>query len=111
MHDETFRVERGALIRDVITVTGKTYRHRCPQAAYEAVAHAVEALPADGFNQGDLKAAAGVPWSQAGVAFAFMRERGVVVPVFPRKHRPASTFAFEDAMIEFHALREGDVDG
>lgn len=46
-------------------------------------------------------------WTQAAVAFAFLKEGGTVVPAIGRNHVAAAGFAFEDAMIEYHVLREG----
>jgi len=47
---------------------------------------------------------ANVTWTQAAVAFAFLKERNCVLPVHDRKQVTASTIVFEDAMTEYHAL-------
>lgn len=104
--DETFRVQDGYLVRAVVPARGKPYEHRCPQAAYEAVAHAADEFGQTPFTMQELAAKAGVPTTQANTALAFLKERGCVAPAFGRKSKGASTFVFEDAMIEYHALRE-----
>jgi hypothetical protein len=107
---ETFTVDdTRALVRNVVPMKGEPYQHRCPYDSYEAVAYAI-AEAKSGFNLEDLRGAASVPWSQAAVAFAFLKERSVVIPAGGRNHAAAGTTPFEDAMIEYHALREGDQD-
>jgi len=102
---ETFTVDDAkALVRSVVPMNGDPYQHRCPYDAFEAVAYAI-AEAKSGFNLEDLRGAASIPWSQAAVAFAFLKER---VPAGGRNHAAAGTTPFEDAMIEYHALREGD---
>jgi len=54
----------------------------------------------------DLRRATDAPWTQAAVAFAFLKERGVVAPRHGRTHATAGSAAFEDAMTEYHALWE-----
>lgn len=104
--ETTFRVdERGHLVRAVIPKRGDPYEHRCEKDIYEAIAHAAD--EAEGpFVLEDLRKAADAPWSQAAVAFAFLKERGVVVPAHARRHIAAGNAAFEDAMTEYHALAE-----
>lgn len=104
--DETFSIDdSGALVRSVIPRRGEPYQHRCPADALKAVAYAVDEATSP-FNLEDLRHAADVPWTQAAVAFAFLKERGVVVPAGGRNHAAAGNAAFEDAMTEYHALRE-----
>ncbi len=103
---ETFTVDgTRALVRSVVPMKGEPYQHRCPEDAFEAVAHAV-AEATSPFNLEDLRHAANIPWTQAAVAFAFLKERSVVVPAGGRNHAAAGTAPYEDAMVEFHALRE-----
>ena len=45
------------------------------------------------------------PSTQTAVAMAFMKERGCVVTRY-RRNYAAGRCVFEDAMIEYHALRE-----
>ncbi len=103
---ETFSVDATrALVRSVVPTKGEPYQHRCPEDAFEAVAGAV-AEATSPFNLEDLRNAANIPWSQAAVAFAFLKERSVVIPAGGRNHAAAGTTPCEDAMTEFHALRE-----
>jgi len=104
--DESFAVEDGSLVRRVVPRRGSPYEHRCEQDSYETVAHAIDELSDEPFVLDDLRARTGVPWTQVAVALALMKERGCVVPTHGRKHRAASRCVFEDAMVEFHALRE-----
>lgn len=107
---ETFRIEPdGDLVRAVIPSRGEPYEHRCPKQGFEAVACAAES--AKTFVLEGLRAEAGVPWTQAAVAFAFLKARGVVVPARGRRHAAATADAFLDAMIEYHALREKGLEG
>lgn len=83
---ETFTVDDAkALVRSVVPMNVEPYQHRCPYDAFEAVAYAI-AEANSGFNLEDLRSAANVPWSQAAVAFAFLKERSVVVPAGGRNH-------------------------
>ena len=103
---EAFAVDDARfLVRAVVPKKGEPYEHRCPEEAFEAVAHAV-AEATSPFNLEDLRQAADVNWTQAAVAFAFLKERGVVVPAGGRDHAAVSATPFEDAMVEYHALRE-----
>ena len=103
--DETFIVDRDHLVRSVVPVRGKPYEHRCPQASYESVAHAADEM-SSGITLERLRAATNLPFTAIAVALAFMKERGCVVLERGRTNRAASKFLFEDAMIEYHALRE-----
>ena len=100
----------GYLTRRVARAEGRGgYAHRCPLAAFEAVAAAVADLPAtggDGTTLDRLADALGLPWTRVNVALEFLKARGVAEVRFGRKTHPASACAFEDAMCEFHALRE-----
>lgn len=103
---ESFAIDgTRALVRRVVPIRGDPYEHRCTEEAFKSIAHAVDEA-AGPFSLEDLRRAAGVPWTQAAVAFAFLKEREVVVPAGGRVHAAASEATFEDAMIEWHALRE-----
>ncbi|KAA0215783.1 MAG: hypothetical protein DYG94_06460 [Leptolyngbya sp. PLA3] len=107
--DETFRVDAdGCLVRAVAPRRGKPYEHRCPRDGFEAVADAAEQFGERGetFVLEDLRRATNIPWTQAAVAFAFLKERGIAIPAGGRAHAVAETGAFPDAMTEYHALRE-----
>ncbi len=108
---DRFSVLDDHLVRTVVPAPGRgdPYEHRCPRASYETLAHAAEAIslqPADpGFTLEELAEAAGVPHSQTAVALAFFKQRGCVVTRFRRNYAAGRCF-FEDAMVEYHALRE-----
>jgi hypothetical protein len=40
--DEAYAVEDGFLVRRVVPRRGVPYQHRCPLAAFEAVAHTID---------------------------------------------------------------------
>jgi len=106
---EHFTVADDHLVRSVAPARGEPYEHRCPRASYESIAHAAELFSAEtgdpGFTLEELATAAGTPSTQTAVALAFMKERGCVVTRY-RRNYAAGRCLFEDAMIEFHALRE-----
>ena len=54
----------------------------------------------------ELSARTGLPNSAVNTAFAFLQERGIVVPGHRRTHVSASRDVYLDAMTEYHALRE-----
>lgn len=103
--DEAFWVdEAGFLVRTVKPQRGGPYQHRCPAAAFEAVAHAAEDM-ATGITLERLQAATGVPFSQVAVAIAFLKDRGCLTPGGGRTHIAAPGLHL-DAMTEYYALRE-----
>ncbi len=113
--DESFIVDAasGALLRRVVPKRGKPYEHMCTKQTYDDVAYAIEQMGNAAFTMEDIRAKAGggdeadmPPWSQVAVAVAFMKERSCIVPARERKHVAASDFVYEDALIEYHALRE-----
>ncbi|MCC6680497.1 MAG: hypothetical protein IT445_06300 [Phycisphaeraceae bacterium] len=104
--DVSFHGERGVLVRDVELDDGRTYRHRCGLEAYQEVAWYLETHGHDGVTTGDLwRNLPGVASTQATVALDFLKERGCVVSE-DRRNYPASNCMYEDAMTEFHALKE-----
>jgi Replication protein A C terminal len=102
-----FEVIDGHLVRTSMPEGREPYQHRCTPQVYEAVAHAIDETPAqgEGVALDDLARGLNLPFTQVNVALEFMKERGVVV-TRNRRNYPASNFAFEDAMVEYHALRE-----
>ena len=109
---ESFAIDAsGALVRSVVPVRGEPYQHRCDKAVFEAVAHLAQEARQP-FTIEDLHGAANaVPgtnatWTQVAVAYAFLRERGILVPAGRRRHAVAGADAYLDAMTEYHALRE-----
>ncbi len=105
--EESFSVEEGVLIRRVTPRRGTPYQHSCSEQVFKDVAFAIEHIGAGAFNGEDLVTSLSAPNTQVFTALAFLKERGCIVPARERKHRAASDGVYEDAMIEFHALREG----
>jgi hypothetical protein len=105
--DVRYEVRDGYLVRTVTFSTGGTYWHRCSMQVYDAVADAIGAMPeqGEGVTLGSLAKELDLPFTQVNIALEFMKERGVVV-TRSRRIYPASNFAYSDAMIEFHALKE-----
>ncbi len=115
-HIETFAVEDKCLVRRVIPRRGEPYEHRCPLAAYRELAWAAIDMASDGYTMEILAdyvrdlppEGHDAPWASytnAAVASAFWKDRGLVEIRRRRRHVDANTF-FEDAMIEYHALEE-----
>jgi hypothetical protein len=110
-NQETFTVDAYDLVRSVVSRNGTTYEHRCTLASLVAISHTIDEWSDElgrGFALHGLRHAAKVPLTQAAVALAFLREHCIVTPVHGRRHvaaEPGSTHL--NAMIEFHALREG----
>ena len=103
--DVRFAVADDHLVRTVTFSAGGGYKHRCPRAAYEAVAGAVDASTAEGegVTLESLARDLGVPCTQVNVALEFLKERGVAVTRGRRSYR-ASDATYEDAMVEYHAV-------
>ena len=113
--NETFLVDgpSGALLRRVVPKRGTPYEPACTKQVYDDVAHAIEQLGNASFTMEDIRTKVGggdeanmPPWSQVAVAIAFLKERSCIVPARERKHVAATDFVYEDALIEYHALRE-----
>jgi hypothetical protein len=103
---ESFAVDRdGALVRSVVPRRGESYQHRCLFETFEAVAHAADKAAGEGLTLEEVVDAEGLPSSQVATALAFLKERGCVVTEGRRSYA-AGPGAFEDAMTEYHALRE-----
>ena len=107
---ETFEVEAGRLVRKVVPHRGQHYRHRCPRASFEQIAHAAEELGKQGFTIESLLAyerSAGrdVTFTNVAVTLAFLRERGILDRRYKRNHT-ATRCVHLDAMTEFCALAE-----
>ena len=104
--DESFAIEDGLLVRRVAPKRGAPYEHTCTKQVYDDVAHAIEKLGAQTFTGEDIQAAIDAPFTQVAVAMGFLKERGCIVPARERRHKAAGDFVYEDALIEWHALRE-----
>lgn len=104
-----FGVEDGHLVMTVVPRTSRRpYRHTCPLASYEAVAHALAEAGPGGVTRANLHERTGLPWTRIQVALLFLLERSIVERAGRRGrlYVPASTTLFEDAMAEYHALHE-----
>ncbi|MCC7390526.1 MAG: hypothetical protein IT431_17375 [Phycisphaerales bacterium] len=103
---ESYAVDRGgALVRSVTPRRGEPYQHRCLAETFQAVAHAIDEAAGGAFTLEEIVEAEGLPFSQVATALAFLKERGCVITVGRRSYAPGPG-VFEDAMTEYHALRE-----
>ncbi len=103
--NETFEVEDGHLIRKVVPRRGQPYEHRCPKAALERVAHAIDEVGGESFTLESLVQGEDLPFTQVAVALAFLRERSVIATRY-RRNYAATGCVHLDAMTEFYALAE-----
>lgn len=55
-----------------------------------------------------LQKSTGLPFTRVATAMAFLRERGIIEMRYPRRNYAATGMAHLDAMVEYHALREGE---
>lgn len=102
---ERFRVDAdGALVRTRISTDGHRYEHRCSLDTLQAVAHHFDGGETDQRTLNRIAGAERVAWTQAAVALAFLKERGIVERRGDANHA-ASGDCFLDAMTEYHALR------
>jgi len=103
---EHFRVDdQGALVRTRIGTGGHRYEHRCSLETLRAVAHHFDGRDSDQRTLNQIAGAERVAWTQAAVALAFLKERGIVERHGDANHA-ASNDCYLDAMTEYHALRE-----
>ena len=106
-----FFVQDGCLVRIVAGDSGddRTYTHRCPKQAFETVAHAINETPKEGEGTSLTLVAKqeNLPFTQVNVALEFLKERGLV-NVRHRRCYPATADVYLDAMVEYHALADGD---
>jgi len=102
---ESFSIENDLLVRRVGPKRGTPYEHTCAKQVYDDVAWAIEQRGSRSFTGEDIRDAIDAPFTQVAVAIAFLKDRGSIVPARERKHRAASDFVYEDALIEWHALR------
>lgn len=111
---ETFSVVpyRGSslLVRSIVPAKGVPYKHTCPLASFELVAHAVDACARDGFTMASIAASTGLPATQVATAMAYLRARKVIRVGFRRaQFRPGDDSGRSmhcDAMLEYAALRD-----
>lgn len=103
---EHFRVDdHGALVRTRVSTDGHRYEHRCALDTLQAVAHHFDGRNSDQRTLNQIAGAEQVAWTQAAVALAFLKERGIVERRGGANHA-ASTDCYLDAMTEYHVLRE-----
>ncbi|MBX3356682.1 MAG: hypothetical protein KF724_13385 [Phycisphaeraceae bacterium] len=114
MREETFNIPFDSLVRRVVPRKGAPYEHTCSKRVYEYVALAIDhqaGAPFTGESIRDyimsIPDNGDAPFTQVMVAMAFLKERGCIVPADKRRHHAASDWVYEDALIEWHALREG----
>ena len=109
---ERFSIDRtGYLVRSVVPKRGKPYEHTCTKEVYDDVAYAIEQMGASTFTGEAIRDRIDAPFSQVATALAFLKERGCIVPARQRRHQAASDYVYEDALIEWHALREKPIPG
>jgi len=103
---EHFRVDdQGALVRTRVSTDGHRYEHRCSLDTLKDVAHHFNGCDSDQRTLNQIAGAERVAWTQAAVALAFLKERGIVERRGDANHA-ASGDCYLDAMTEYHALRE-----
>ncbi len=116
---DVFEVLDGCLVRRVVPRRGEPYEHRCPLETYRELTWAAIDLAADGFTVETLADQVRSrpieehddrePWASytnAAVAIAFWKERGIV-ETRRRRNYVDDGYFFEDSMIMYHALAEG----
>jgi len=104
--DETFVIENDHLVRAVVPKRGRPYEQTCTTQVYDDVAYAIEQMGACAFTGEEIRGRLDAPSTQVFVALAFLKERSCIVPVRGRRHQAAANYLYEDALIEWHALRE-----
>jgi hypothetical protein len=104
----TFTVEDGELVMHAAPKVGRPYRHACPLASFEAVAHAIDEAP-QGITREQLRERTGLAWTRIAVALNFLDERSIIDRTGKRGRLciPSSGAVHLDALTEYHALREG----
>ena len=104
----TFGVEDGCLVMSAVARGGTPYRHACPLESFVLVAHELDAAGQQGITREQVHDRTKIPWTRINVAITFLFERSIVER-FGRRGRlyvPASGTVVEDALTEYHALRE-----
>ncbi|MGB7549651.1 MAG: hypothetical protein WBM14_18095 [Terracidiphilus sp.] len=104
-----FMHKDGCLVRIVTAHAGggRTYPYRCTKDIFETVAWAMAETPREGPGATPMQIARreNLPFTQVTVALEFLKERGIV-EVRQRRCYPATSSAYLDAMVEWHALAE-----
>lgn len=104
---EHFTHEDGLLVRRIVPGSGRgrLYEHTCTKQVYDDVAYAIEQMGAKSFTGEAIRDVINAPSTQVFVALGFLKERSCIVPARERKHKAAENYVYEDALIEWHALR------
>jgi len=105
--DETFEVLDGHLVRKVSPRRGQPYEHRCPVAALDRIAQAIDELGDEPFTLETIHANEDLPWTQVAVAIAFLKERGIIDTRSRRNYAATTVGVHLDAMTEYFALAAG----
>ena len=105
----TFAVEDGRMVMQVTPATGAPYRHACPLADLETIAHELDEDTAGGTTRERLHERTGIAWTRINVALRFLDERSIVNHAGKRGrlYVPATGSVYLDALTEYHTLREG----
>lgn len=103
-----FHVEDGHLVMNAVARGGKPYRHACPLDSFVLVAHELDAAGTGGITREQIHERTKIPWTRINVAVTFLYERSIIERTGRRGrlYVPASGVVVEDAMLEYHALRE-----
>jgi len=105
--DECFAVLDGHLVRKVAPRRGQPYEHRCPVAALDRVAQAIDELGDEPFTLETIVLKEDMPWTQVAVAVAFLKERGIIDTRSRRNYTATTSGVHLDAMTEYFALEAG----
>jgi hypothetical protein len=104
--DESFAIVENVLVRTVVPRRGQPYQHTCGKEVFDEVCHAIDKRSGGSFTSLEIREPVNAPYTQVDVAFAFLKERGCIVPTIRKRHVGATSDVHCDAMIEWHALRE-----
>lgn len=101
---KSFAIVHGVLRRSVEPRRGRPYVQHCTLDAFTAVAAFIAERGDQGVTTNELwTALPDVPDTQASIALDFLKER-CCITTYRKRNYPASTFVFEDALLEWHAL-------
>jgi hypothetical protein len=104
-----FAVEDGCLVMTARPrLGGASYRHTCPLESFAEVAHAIEAAGEAGLSREELHERTAIAWTRINVALVFMDERSIITRAGKRGRLVVtrSPVLVEEALVEYHALRE-----
>ena len=109
----TFSVVDGRLVCTTVG-GGVSITHRCPLSTYQLLAFEMQELEVKGFTADSLVKHMkvvldmDVSLGEVSAVLAFLADQQCLEPVGRdgKKFKPAGAFAFDDAMISYHQLRE-----